>query len=147
MNEIRLVTATDLTFANEAKTAISMVVEVEGVAEITTPVDFVASMYDTMEHGREWFQRAMEGEFGAIKPYVPAEKDLVEEARMFFEEEKQVALRIEEDYRLELANISDEQMREVKEYLKAIKPSYVLRDAPIRPEIMDQYDYVKEAAQ
>lgn len=140
--KIKLISATNLSFVSEDKTAIFMTVEVEGVVEITEPVDFVASAFDVMPHGVEFYKRARLGEFGTVKPYepyVPTEADLLEEARMFFETEKQVALRIEEDYRLELADISDEQMREVKEYIRAIKPDAVTRSIPIRPDIMNQY--------
>lgn len=142
MSEIKLINATNLSFASEDKTTILMTVEVEGVDEITEPVDFVASAFDVMPHGVEWYKRARLGEFGTVKqyePYVKTEEDIIEEHRMFFETEKQVALRIDEDYRLELADISDEQMREVKEYIRAIKPDAVTRSIPIRPEIMNQY--------
>ena len=67
------------------------------------------------------------------------EEDLLNESKMFFESEKVVALRIEEDYRLELADISDEKMQEVKDYIRAIKPDAVTRSIPMRPDIMNQY--------
>ncbi|CAQ78731.1 hypothetical protein [Aliivibrio salmonicida] len=141
--EITLISATNLSFANEDKTAIFMTVEVDGVVEITEPVEFVASAFDSMAHGVEFYKRARLGEFGTVKPYepyVPTEVNLLEEARMLFETEKPVALRIEEDYRLEFADISDEQMREVKDYIRAIKPDAVTRSIPVRPEIMNQYE-------
>ena len=140
---IKLINATNLSFASKDKTSIIMTVEVEGVIGITEPVEFVASAFDVMPHGVEFYKRARLGEFGTVKqyePYVQTEEDLLEEARMFFEMEKQVALRIEEDYRLELADISDEQMREVKEYIRAINPTAATRSIPIRPHIMTLYD-------
>ncbi|MDD9174507.1 hypothetical protein PVK63_06430 [Aliivibrio sp. S2TY2] len=142
--EVKLISATNLSFASEDKTTILMTVEVEGVAEITEPVEFVASAFDVMPHGVEFYKRARLGEFGTVKQYehyVQTEADLLEEARMLFESEKQIALRIEEDYRLELANISDKQMREVKEYIRAINPTAATRDIPNRPEIMKSYKY------
>lgn len=140
--DIKLINATNLSFASEDRTAILMTVEVEGAVEIVGPVEFVASAFDVMPHGVEFYKQARLGKFGTVKayePYVNTDEDALEEARMFFETEKQVALRIEEDYRLELADISDEQMREVKEYIRAIKPDAITRSIPIRPDIMNQY--------
>lgn len=141
--KMKLINATNLSFASKDKTTIFMIAEVEGIESITEPVDFIASAFDVMPHCVEWYKRARLGEFGTVKPYepyVPTEADLLEEARMFFESEKAVAIRIEEDYRLELADISDEQMREVKEYIRAINPTAVTRSIPIRPLIMTLYD-------
>lgn len=142
MSEIKLISATNLSFANEDKTAIFMTVEVDGVTEITEPVEFVASAFDVMSHGVEWYKRARLGEFGIIKqyePYIPTEEDLLNEAITLFGSEKAVAIRVEEDYRLGLADISDEQMREVKEYIRAINPTAATRSIPIRPDIMNRY--------
>ena len=58
----------------------------------------------------------------------------------FFNKEKAIALRIEEDYRLELADISDAEMVEVKDYLKAINPTSATKIIPVRPEIMSRYE-------
>ncbi len=94
------------------------------------------------EYGSKLYSETLKGSYGEIEPYEPhilTEEDLLEEATMFFESEKVVALRIEEDYRLGLADISDEQMREVKEYIRAINPTAATRSIPIRPEIMNQY--------
>lgn len=143
MSDVKLINAYDLFFANEDKTAISMVVITDGIETINEPTEFIASGYDIVPHGKAWFKRAYLGEFGSIKPYEPyvqTEDDLFHEATMFFGSEKAVALRIEEDYRLGLADISDEQMREVKEYIRAINPTAATRSIPIRPHIMTLYD-------
>ncbi|WP_367971589.1 hypothetical protein RJD38_21110 [Vibrio scophthalmi] len=147
MSEIKLINATNLYFANEDKTAIFMIVEVEGVAEIIEPVEFVASAFDVMPHGVEWYKRARLGEFGTVnqyEPYVPTEADLLEKAKMFFESEKEIALKINADYHLDLKPILDEEMQEVKTYLKAIVPDSIARHTRIarsipRPEIMNKY--------
>ncbi|RYU41905.1 hypothetical protein ERW49_18640 [Aliivibrio finisterrensis] len=90
----------------------------------------------------ERFNSLISGECGDIKEY-DLDLALREEQKQnelnFFESEKAVALRIEEDYRLELADISDEQMREVKEYIRAINPTATTRSIPVRPEIMSHY--------
>lgn len=148
MNNIKLINATNLSFANEEKTSISMIVEVEGVAEITEAVEFCASCFDVMHYGRDWYKRARLGEFGSIaayEPFVPSEEALADAAKMFFESEKDIALKIDADYRLDLKQISDEEMQEVKTYLKAIDPTSIdrhtriARSIPVRPEIMNQY--------
>ncbi|WP_255312082.1 MULTISPECIES: hypothetical protein [unclassified Aliivibrio] len=63
---------------------------------------------------------------------------------VFFESEKAIALNIEEDYRLRLADISDVEMREVKEYIRVLKPDAVTRSIPNRPEIMNQYEKLSD---
>ncbi len=49
-------------WANAQKTAINMVVDGH---------PFTAASYDVEAHGRELFQRAVDGEFGAIEDYEP----------------------------------------------------------------------------
>lgn len=61
-------------------------------------------------------------------------------ATLFFDEEKKKALRIEEDYRLDLLEITEQEMNKVKSYIKAIKP--VMGEVPpsvVRPQIMNNY--------
>lgn len=58
----------------------------------------------------------------------------------FFNSEKCIALAIEEDYRLQLEDITDEQMTEVKAYMKSIRPDAETRLSVQRPELMNLYD-------
>lgn len=58
----------------------------------------------------------------------------------FFNSEKRIALAIEEDYRLQLEDITDEQMLEVKAYMKSIRPDAKVRMSVPRPELMNLYD-------
>lgn len=58
----------------------------------------------------------------------------------FFNSEKRIALAIEEDYRLQLEDITNEQMLEVKAYMKSIPPNAKVRMSVPRPEIMNLYD-------
>lgn len=58
----------------------------------------------------------------------------------FFNSEKRIALAIEEDYRLQLEDITDEQMTEVKAYMKSIQPDEKVRMSVPRPELMNLYD-------
>ncbi|MGL4971248.1 MAG: hypothetical protein ACRC45_06425 [Cetobacterium sp.] len=82
-----------------------------------------------------------------VKRYTPEEEESIiadmrkAEHLAFYESEKAIGLLIEEDYRLELEDISDEQMKEVKLYLKALKPnpSDVHGIIPKRPEIFEKY--------
>lgn len=57
----------------------------------------------------------------------------------FYNSEKRIALAIEEDYRLQLEDITDEQMTEVKTYMKSIQPNAKVRMSVPRPEIMEIY--------
>ena len=57
----------------------------------------------------------------------------------FFNSEKRIALAIEEDYRLQLEDITDEQMTEVKTYMKSIQLNVKARMNVPRPEIMEIY--------
>lgn len=145
---IKLTKAYDVHYENEDETQITMTVEVEGVECIDCPVVFTTTETDTTEHGREWYQRAIAGEFGPIaayEPFIPSEEALADAAKMFFESEKEIALKIDADYRLDLKQISDEEMQEVKTYLKAIDPESIARHTrmarsiPVRPEIMELY--------
>lgn len=58
----------------------------------------------------------------------------------FFNSEKRIALAIEEDYRLQLEYITDEQMTEVKAYMRSIQPNVKVRLAVQRPELMKVYE-------
>lgn len=58
----------------------------------------------------------------------------------FFNSEKRIALAIEEDYRLQLEYITDEQMMEVKMYIRSIHPEIKTRLGVQRPEIMEIYE-------
>ena len=91
------------------------------------------------------YENAKNGDYGDIAPfaqYVPTAADLLNDHKAFFDSEKAIALRIEEDYRLELEPITEEELEEVKDYLQLIKPS-LLSDSyvePVRPTIMNVYD-------
>ncbi|MBM1872929.1 hypothetical protein [Pseudosulfitobacter pseudonitzschiae] len=57
---------TDLVWADEAQTSLNCTVTFEGVGA----VPFTATADDTEAHGREIFERAGNGDFGAIQAYV-----------------------------------------------------------------------------
>ncbi|MGL5051060.1 MAG: hypothetical protein ACRC6E_10615 [Fusobacteriaceae bacterium] len=59
----------------------------------------------------------------------------------FFNSEKVIALRIEEDYRLELEDITEAEFIEVKLYIKALNPNNLAKlTIPKRPSIFDRYN-------
>lgn len=60
----------------------------------------------------------------------------------FYNKEKAIALLIEQDYRLELEDIKDEELVEVKQYIKALRPveGKSVNIIIERPEIMFNYD-------
>jgi hypothetical protein len=55
-------------YGNAEGTSIQLVVK---WAEFNEEMPFAATSYDTMPHGVDLYNRASEGEFGAIAPYVP----------------------------------------------------------------------------
>lgn len=61
----------------------------------------------------------------------------------FFNSEKRIALAIEEDYRLQLEDITDEQMTEVKAYMKSIRPDAKVRIKIPHPKIMNRYEKIR----
>ena len=87
------------------------------------------------------------GQFTKVEKYSSEEKARILEERAiqeyesFFESERVIALKIEEDYRLELEDITVEELKEVKQYIKAIKPVLNKSLANVkRPEIMSRYN-------
>ncbi|NOH60280.1 hypothetical protein [Vibrio sp. RE88] len=73
------------------------------------------------------------------KIFVRAKTDLeiFQLATLFFDEEKKIALRIEEDYRLGLLEITEQEMNAVKSYIQEIRPRLGVDPKEIsRPEIM-----------
>ena len=80
-----------------------------------------------------------------VERYTPEEKTEIEEQRnqqysdSFITSERSIALKIEEDYRLELEEISDIQMKEVKQYIKSLQTNSLMR-ALDRPELMFIYE-------
>jgi hypothetical protein len=129
-------------WANQENTVLNVEVRFEELNDLDFIPHSTQDNADT-EHGKTLWDEAIKGTYGEIAPfvaYVQTEEDLFHEATMLFESEKAIAIRVEEDYRLELANISDVEMREVKEYIRAINPTAVTRSIPIRPHIMTVYD-------
>lgn len=62
-------------FSNIEGTAIDCFIK---FAEFSEEYPFNATSYDTMEHGRQAYERIMSGEFGAIGPFVefiPVDED------------------------------------------------------------------------
>lgn len=97
----------------------------------------------------------VDGEFRKVEKYTPEEKAKIlldreiEKEKSYYKSEKELALAIEEDYRLGLYHITDEDMINVKTYIKSIQPKdpnapMVLMamsfDPPKRPEIMQVYE-------
>ncbi|MGL4792423.1 MAG: hypothetical protein ACRC23_01655 [Aeromonas jandaei] len=112
---------------------------------------------DTLEmmNTCEWDKSVdfVNGEFVKIEKYTPEEKavKLAEMARQeelaFFNKEKNIALAITEDYNLQLENVKDNDIAEVGNYMKSIKPKspdtpMILMAMPLvqRPIIMDEYE-------
>lgn len=99
----------------------------------------------------EWDKKIdfIDGEFVKVEKYSLEEKNKilfekkVEEKTNLFNSEKHIALRIEEDYRLELEEITEIEMIEVKKYIKSLKPGPGTLEEIPRPEIMYRYDEVK----
>lgn len=99
----------------------------------------------------EWDKKVdfVNGEFKKVERYSAEVKSQMIEERAkqeqlsFYNSEKAIALRIEEDYRLELEPITDTDMSEVKTYMKSIKPNdSIAMNLMIveRPEIMKRYE-------
>ncbi|MGL5594113.1 MAG: hypothetical protein ACRDDH_09280 [Cetobacterium sp.] len=88
----------------------------------------------------------LDGSFQKVEKYTLDEKkQLVFEREVqaienLFRSEKAIALRIEEDFRLDLEVIGENEIAEVKGYLKSIKPGTITLEEVARPEIMYRYD-------
>ncbi|MGL4210780.1 MAG: hypothetical protein ACRCRT_04460 [Cetobacterium somerae] len=95
----------------------------------------------------------VDGKLVKIEKYTAEEKAEIltkkakEEEKSFFNSEKRIALAIEEDYRLGLEEISEEQILEVKTYMKSIQPKsakapivLIVQPTVARPQIMEYYD-------
>ncbi len=68
------------------------------------------------------------------------ELEVFQSATLFFDEEKKIALRIEEDFRLGLSEITGQEMDGIKSYLRAMKPTVgVELPDVVRPLVMDNY--------
>jgi len=65
---ITYTTVTNPRYANAARTAIDVIVF---FPHLKDPVPFTAAQDDTEEHGREIFNRAIAGDFGAIAGHTP----------------------------------------------------------------------------
>ncbi|MDF3822820.1 hypothetical protein P3G55_23180 [Leptospira sp. 96542] len=61
-------------WANEQETLIACLVDFESIGQC----EFAAAADDIYPHSREIFQRAVEGEFGPIAPYVPPPQPSIE---------------------------------------------------------------------
>lgn len=97
----------------------------------------------------EWYLKVdfVNGKFIKVERYAPEIKTQMIEERAkqeqlsFYNSEKEIALRIEEDYRLELEPITEAEMIEVKTYMKSIKPNYFRFFTSVRrPEIFKRYE-------
>lgn len=99
----------------------------------------------------------IDGEFKKVEKYTQEEKAEIllkmeqEKQKSYFKSEKELALAIEEDYRLGLENISDEDMASVKLYMKSIQPKdpnspmvLMAFSLPQRPQIMQVYEEKRE---
>lgn len=99
----------------------------------------------------------IDGEFKKVEKYTQEEKAEIllkmeqEKQKSYFKSEKELALAIEEDYRLGLENISDEDMANVKLYMKSIQPKdpnspmvLMAFGLPHRPQIMQVYEEKRE---
>lgn len=71
----KLISANGLRWADTKCTMISMLVEIDGFEDT---MQFIASQNDSEEHGRAWYQMAVNGDFGEIAPYVEPVIDIAE---------------------------------------------------------------------
>ena len=77
--QVVFLSASNPQWLDEAHTAIHLTANFEHtVAEYPGGVNFCATMSDCEAHGRELFQRALQGEFGEIAPYVPPPQSFFE---------------------------------------------------------------------
>ncbi|MBA4707786.1 hypothetical protein [Aquitalea aquatica] len=76
---------TDLQWANEARSAVTMTVSFNSLGD----VPFTAAPDDTTEHGRELFARAVAGDFGSIR-----EPD-TEDAMVFYNLRQQAQIELD----------------------------------------------------
>lgn len=85
--------------------------------------------------------------------YTPEEKANIllaqekEKEKTFFNSEREIALRIEQDKRLQLETITDEEMNQVVKYMQSIKPKgntmvLIAVEKVERPAIMYLYDKI-----
>lgn len=70
-----IVSATDPVFTEADRSAVRLMVLFEEFKE-AGPVPFIAHRRDSENHGRELYQRAVDGEFGEIGPYVAPPKQV-----------------------------------------------------------------------
>lgn len=81
------------------------------------------------------------------KNRILAEK-AIQEKKSFYNSEKQLALEIEEDYRLGLEDVTEEEMLEVKIYIKnmhqSLQPTKATVIEIVRPKIMIEYEERKQ---
>ena len=130
----------DPRWADEEHERITLMLLFEGAAEYSP---FCASSYDCTDYGIRLFDRAVAGEFGEIGQYEkldPAEEDrLIEEFErdLFFKSERRIATQIEDDWRLGL-DVTDEEMKAVKLYLRALKLEPETN--PARPDIFLRFE-------
>ncbi|MGL5049331.1 MAG: hypothetical protein ACRC6E_01695 [Fusobacteriaceae bacterium] len=89
------------------------------------------------------------GEVLKVRKYTDEEETVIlakqesDKEIAFFNSEKSIALRIEEDYRLELEDITEAEFIEVKLYIKALNPKNLAKlTIPKRPSIFDRYKEV-----
>lgn len=102
----------------------------------------------------------VDGEFRKVEKYTSEEKAKIlleremEKEKSYFKSEKELALAIEEDYRLGLEPISEQDMINVKTYIKSIQPKDPNQPMalmtmslvpPKRPEIMEVYEQKRES--
>lgn len=96
----------------------------------------------------EWDKKVdyINGDIVKVEKYTAEEKAVIlaerekEAIETFFRSEKAVALKIEEDYRLELG-VTDSEFTEVKLYIRAIMPNESkVKPLVTRPAVMYRYD-------
>lgn len=112
-----------------------------GRGAVEIPLETFAGQEDDLKYLSPLNTELVNGTWVFTLP-VKTAVDLLNEHTDFFNSEKETALRVDEDYRLELEPITESEMNEVKAYLQAIKPSQFSDTfvAPSRPALMSSYD-------
>lgn len=91
----------------------------------------------------------VDGEFKKVEKYTPDEKALelekraLAEAEAKYSSEQAIAMRIYNDFALQTEPVTDEEMAEVRTYMKAIKSSAsktMMLNVVTRPAIMERYE-------
>jgi hypothetical protein len=90
---MNLIYAKDPTWANRSQTSINLIARFK---EIEEDLPFTADPNDTEAHGREIYARAVEGQFGAIGPFI-SEPPLIDEVKKLIRQARDFKLKTEVD--------------------------------------------------